>query len=118
MTLESLETLNDEQLQTVINRAGELLMRHDRERKEKALADARTILASAGLSLKDVARKGVGRRAAKPPVYRSGYCYQHASKPELTWNGKGQKPGWLRKLERQGKQPVELPETAGTPRSL
>jgi hypothetical protein len=63
MTLESLETLNDEQLQAVIARAGELLTQHDRDRKVKALAEARSILASAGLNLKNVTEKG---KAAKP----------------------------------------------------
>jgi hypothetical protein len=110
MTLESLEILNDEQLQAVIARAGELLKQHDRERKTKALADARSILASAGLNLKDVAAKGRGVNGIKAAVYRSGVRYQHPAKPELVWNAKGQKPGWLRELETHGKQPVELPE--------
>jgi hypothetical protein len=63
MTLESLEMLKDEQLQAVIARAGELLKQHDRERKDKALADARSILASAGLSLKDLGVTGRGGKA-------------------------------------------------------
>jgi hypothetical protein len=109
MTFESLETLTDEQLQSVITRAGELLKQHDRERKEKALADAQTILASAGLSLRDVTSKGKGSKISKPPVYRSGHSYQHPTKPELVWNAKGQKPGWLRELEREGRKAVELP---------
>jgi len=58
MTIESLETLSDEQLRAVIARAGELLKQHDRERKGKALSDARAILASVGLSLKDLGTKG------------------------------------------------------------
>jgi hypothetical protein len=97
----------------VITRAGELLKQHDRERKEKALTDARSILAVAGLSLKDVAGKGRGGKAAKPPVYLSGYRYQHPAKPDLVWNAKGQKPGWLRELEGQGRKPDELPQTQG-----
>jgi hypothetical protein len=65
MTLENLETLNDEELEAVIARAGALLKRHDRERKEKALADARLILASAGLNLKDMATKVKGSKTMK-----------------------------------------------------
>jgi hypothetical protein len=109
MTFDSLEALNDEQLQAIIARAGELLKQHDRERKEKALADARAILAGAGLSLKDVAAKGRGIKAAELPVYRGGHRYQHPTKPELAWNAKGHKPGWLRELERQGRNAVEVP---------
>jgi H-NS histone family len=104
MTLDSLETLNDEQLQSVIDRAGDLQKQHDRERKEKALADARLILAGAGLSLKDVAMKGTRSKSAKAPVYRSGHTYQHPTKPELVWNAKGQKPRWLRELEKEGRE--------------
>lgn len=67
MTLESLEMLNDEQLRAVIARAGELLKHHDRERKDKALADARSILTSAGLSLNNLASK---RRSERKPARR------------------------------------------------
>jgi DNA-binding protein H-NS len=110
MTVESVETLSDEQLQAVITRAGELLRQHDRERKEKALADARAILASAGLSLKDGAAKGrtTKTQAAAQKVYRSGHSYQHPTKPELVWNAKGQKPGWLRELEGDKLKAVEF----------
>jgi hypothetical protein len=66
MTLESLEILNDEQLTAVIARAGELLKQHDGERKAKALADARAVLASAGLILKDVMARGRSRKTSKP----------------------------------------------------
>ncbi|MGH7970483.1 MAG: H-NS histone family protein, partial [Limisphaerales bacterium] len=96
MTLDTLETLYDEQLQAVITRAGELLKQRDRERKEKALAEARAILVSAGLSLKDIAAKGRNAMPVKPLVYRSGHSYQHPTKPELVWNARGQKPGWMR----------------------
>jgi hypothetical protein len=68
MTLESLNTLNDEQLQTIIARAGELIKQHDRERKEKALADARSILGAAGLSLKNMTTKSRRSKVAEPPV--------------------------------------------------
>jgi hypothetical protein len=57
MTLDSLEALSDEQLTAVIARAGELLKQHDRQRKEKALTDARAILAAAGLNMKNVTAK-------------------------------------------------------------
>ncbi len=56
MTLESLNDLNDEQLQAVIARSQELLKQHDKERKQKALGDARAILSAAGLSLKKITK--------------------------------------------------------------
>jgi DNA-binding protein H-NS len=108
MTNEALQTLSDQELQEVIARSQEILKTRDRERKEHALAEARTLLSSVGLSLKSVAGKAV-RRAA---VYRGGRLYHHPAKPELVWNAKGQKPNWLRELEKTGGRAVETTEAA------
>jgi hypothetical protein len=109
MKLESLDTLKDEDLRAIIRRAEELLDQHDRERKEKALVDARSILEAAGLNLRDVASKGKSGKSGKGPVYHGGHQYQHPTKKELVWLAKGQKPGWLRQLEKEGSRAVELP---------
>lgn len=109
MKLETLDALKDEDLRAVIGRAEELLKQHDRERKDKALEDARTILASAGLSLRDVASRATGANRGKASPYRAGHHYQHPTKKELVWTAKGQKPGWLRQLEKEGSRAMELP---------
>jgi DNA-binding protein H-NS len=106
MTNQMLESLSDTELQEVIARSQDILKTRDRERKEKALADARTLLSSVGLSLKSVAGKA-SRRAA---VYRGGRLYRHPAKPELVWNAKGQKPNWLRELEKNGGRALEITE--------
>ena len=103
MTNETLAALSDEELREVIARSQEMLKTRDRERKEHALAEARTLLSSVGLSLKSVAGK-TARRAA----YRGGRLYRHPAKPELVWNAKGQKPNWLRELEKDGGRAVEI----------
>lgn len=108
MKLETLDALKDDDLRAIIGRAEELLKQHDRERKEKALEDARAILASAGLSFRDVASKGRGPNRGKTPAYRGGHHYQHPTKKELVWTAKGQKPNWVRELEVEGKRPVEV----------
>src|SRR5450432_1896634 len=100
-----LEKLGDDDLRAVISRAETLLKQHDTDRKEKALAEARTLLASVGLSLKDVARKSP---KAKATVYHSGRQYQHPANKALVWNGKGKKPGWLTGLEAEGKTAIEV----------
>jgi DNA-binding protein H-NS len=107
MRLDTLDTLKDDDLRAVISRAEELLRQHDRERKDKALVDARAILEAAGLSLKDVASRSNGK--TRGPVYVGGRRYQHPTKKELTWTAKGQKPNWLRQLEKEGSRAVELP---------
>lgn len=104
MTTDMLDALNDDELRTVIAHAQELLKNHDRERKEHALAEARTLLSSVGLSLKVAS----GKSAKRSPVYRGGHHYQHPMKPDLRWNARGQKPGWLRELEREGGKAVEV----------
>ena len=109
MKLDTLDTLNDAELQAVIERSKQLLDERDRQRKEKALEEARALLASVGLSLKDVAtgrpqKSGGG----KGVVYHAGRQYQHPTNKALTWNAKGQKPNWLRELEAQGGKAVEV----------
>jgi DNA-binding protein H-NS len=118
MKLDTLDGLSDDALQAIIARANELLKAHDEERKAKALADARalkakalsdarTVLASVGLSLKDI--NGKNRvRSGKAAAYHIGHQYQHPANKSLTWNGKGKKPGWLCELESEGGKAVEV----------
>jgi hypothetical protein len=67
------------------------------------------LLASVGLSLKSI----TGKPARRPILYKGGNLYRHPAKPELVWNAKGQKPNWLRDLEKEGGKAVEA-EAAGT----
>jgi DNA-binding protein H-NS len=112
-----LDGLNDDELRAVGARVHELLKAHEEERKAKALADARAlkakaltdaraVLASVGLSLKDMS--GKKPRSAKAPAYHVGRNYQHPTNKALSWNGKGQKPGWLRELEGEGGKAIEV----------
>lgn len=100
MKLDSLDSYTDDELRQAIAYADDLLKQRDQTRKEKALEDAKAILAKAGLNLQDIAGNGKGK-PAKTLVYRAGLTYQHPMQPELTWNAKGQKPNWLRALEKQ-----------------
>jgi H-NS histone family len=93
-------------LQAVIERAQGLLKQRDEDRKAKALSDARTLLASVGLSLKDLNGKGKAK-PAKGPVYHGGHTYRHPVDQALRWNAKGKKPGWLVTLESEGGKAVE-----------
>jgi hypothetical protein len=105
LKLDLLNDLNDDDLRAVDARCLELLTQHDTERKEKALSEARALLASVGLSLKDVARKAPKQKAL---VYHAGRTYQHPTNKALVWPGKGKKPGWLTTLEAEGKMAVEV----------
>jgi DNA-binding protein H-NS len=111
MKLETLDNLNDADLQAVITRAGDLLKQRDCDRKDKAKEDARAILAAAGLSFKDLNGKSKPK-AVKAPVYHTGHTYQHPTDKSLTWNGKGKRPAWIVALESKSEKAVEvmLPE--------
>lgn len=106
MNLDSLEKLGDDDLRAVIARAETLLKERDDDRKAKAMEQARSLLASVGLSLKDL--NGKIRRGAKGPVYHGGKSYQHPTNKALVWNAKGKKPGWLSALEAEGKTALEV----------
>ena len=102
-----LDALNDEELKGVIKLSEELLKKRDADRKAKALSDARALLASAGLSLKDIGAKPK-KKARAGPVYKGGRVYQHPSDKTLVWKANGQKPNWLRELEAQGGRAMEV----------
>ena len=107
MKLDILDALVDDDLRMVDARCLELLKQHDTQRKDKAMAEARTLLASVGLSLKDLVRKTPAPKA-KGPVYHSGRTYQHPVNKGLIWPGKGKKPGWLIALETEGGTAIEI----------
>jgi DNA-binding protein H-NS len=109
MKPDTLDALNDDELRALIERAQGLLRQRDEDRKAKALGDAKAILASVGLSLKDLGGKAKGK-PAKSVAYQGGHQYQHPTNKTLTWNAKGQKPRWLRELEAAGERAVEMSE--------
>jgi len=108
-----LDGLSDDELRAAIKHAEGLLKQRDDDRKAKALSEARTLLVSVGLSLKDIGTKS-RTRSGKAPAYHVGHNYQHPANKSLTWNGKGQKPGWLRELEGEGGKAIELAPEAAT----
>jgi hypothetical protein len=106
-TLDMLGALNDDELRAAIKQAEGILKQRDDDRKAKARSDARALLASVGLSLKDI--NGRSRvRSASAPVYQGGHLYQHPANKALVWNAKGQKPKWLRELEGEGGMAVQV----------
>jgi DNA-binding protein H-NS len=113
MKLDILDGLSDDELRAAIAHAEGLLKQRDDDRKAKALSDARTLLASVGLSLKNL--NGKSRVRSGKAAYHVGHHYQHPTNKALTWNGKGQKPGWLRELEGEGGKAVEVAASDGSP---
>ena len=113
---DSLDALNDSELREIINHSETLLRKRDEERKAKALADvralrakaesdARALLESVGLSLKHLSRKS---KSGQVPLYKGGRLYQHPENKAFVWKANGQKPNWLRELEKRGGKAVEV----------
>ena len=107
MKPDTLEALSDSELQSVIAHAQGLLKSRDEGRKAAAMEQARNLLASVGLSLKDLNGKGRSRPVKAQP-YKGGHLYRHPADKALVWNAKGQKPNWLRELEASGGKAVEV----------
>ena len=116
MKLDMLDALGDDDLRAISAQCEVLLKQHDGERKEKALDQARAMLAAVGLKLSDLNAKG--RKAAKGPVYHGGHSYQHPTNKALIWNAKGKKPGWLSALEAEGGKAVEAPANDNMPQPV
>ena len=113
MKLDMLDDLKDDELRAAIGHAQGLLKQRDDARKAKALADASAALAAVGLTLKDLVHGKARAKGAKAPAYHAGRQYQNPGNKTLVWNGKGQKPNWLRQVEAQGGRALELgPEAA------
>jgi DNA-binding protein H-NS len=117
--VDSLDALNDNELQEVINHSETLLKKRDEERKAKAIADvralrakteneSRALLESVGLNLKALGGKSK-KKGGQVPLYKGGRLYQHPENKALVWKANGQKPNWLRELEAQGGKAVEVP---------
>ena len=67
-------------------------------RKAEARAAAEAVAKEHGFSLGELAEMSpVQKRAAAAPKYR------HPENPEITWSGRGRKPGWIAEALEAGK---------------
>jgi len=103
-----LDAFSDDEIGEIKTLADNVLKRRDDERKAKAMEEARVTLAAVGLTFKDVVKAKI--KPAKGPQYKGGHTYQHPTNKTLVWNAKGQKPNWLRELEREGGKATQRPE--------
>lgn len=111
MKLETLDTLNDQDLQAVIVRSTDLLKDRDVKRKAKAREDATAILLAAGLTPKDLTKseaKGRSKsRRDEGPKFHANHVYEHPEDASKKWKGTGVKPEWVKELLKAGRMPVD-----------
>jgi hypothetical protein len=106
MTPEDLDYVqNDDTLRAIISRAQDLLTQRAKKREEDAIAAARAELAKAGLTFADV--EGIDRKKAKKTApLKAGQKIVHPDDPKKVYvAGKGRRPEWVNKLEKDGRLP-------------
>jgi hypothetical protein len=84
------------------------LEQRKRRRREEAMAEIRRIAETENIPVRFDA-KSRPKKSAKAPLYKSGRSYRHPTDETLVWKANGQKPGWLRELEKEGGRAVEIP---------
>jgi DNA-binding protein H-NS len=108
-----LESLDEEALQQVIRQAQELLQARQQQKRREAIEQARSILAGAGLTAKDLTAES---RASSPrsrksaaktaPAMRAGDRYVNPANAAQSWTvGRGRVPNWFRELRDAGTLP-------------
>ncbi len=108
MSAIDLQSLDVEELEAVISEAQELLKKRRTERRDKAIADAKAILAKAGISPRELTDKParVRKRSKPDTALVAGTKYVNPDKPDQVYTaGRGRKPQWLTDLRAQGRMP-------------
>ena len=99
--LPAIENLDDDALRALIEGARKLLEKRDRERKQKALADAKALLEAAGLSVSDLQPKKSGGK--KKPARPTGQVFTNPADASQTYTtGRGRPPKWFSDMQKAG----------------
>src|SRR5262245_24965366 len=109
MASERLQAMTDEQLQEWVEEAQDEQERRKKAKRQKAIDDAKALLAAAGLSLKDALSsgtgKGKGKKAGQP--LKQGQRYVNPANPSEVYTvGRGRRPKWFADLEAKGQTPA------------
>ncbi len=104
-----LEHQSEESLEELLNKTATLLKQKQDTRRRTAIEQINAIATAAKIT---VTIKGEKRLSAQPKdadeEATANKTYQHPEKPELTWNGKGQTPKWLKLLIKAGHEKEEF----------
>lgn len=107
MNSPDLEQLDIQQLEQLIEGAKALLEIRLRERKARAMMQARAILEEAGVSPRELARTKADKKQGL--VVKQGVTYVNPDNPSESWTaGKGRRPKWLSALAVNGGAALEV----------
>lgn len=106
MTTTDLQQFSIEDLTRFIDDAKGLLEIRLRERKARAMMQARAILEEAGVSPRELARTKADKKQGL--VVKQGVTYVNPDNPSESWTaGKGRRPKWLNELAVNGGAALE-----------
>lgn len=91
-------SLTLDQLKEINRKSAAAIASYESRTRKEAIAKATEIARAAGFaSLEDMVAAKPGRGGKTEPKYR------HPENPDLTWTGRGRKPGWITEALEAGK---------------
>ena len=88
-----LSAISIEELQTLLTQIPEEITRRKKSERKAVLEKMEALAASAGFSLEELI-SDTPAKAAKPKRVVA-VKYRHPDNAQLTWTGRGKKPGWV-----------------------
>lgn len=96
-------TLTLEQLKEINRESAAAITSYEARTRKEAIAKATEIAKAAGFaSLEEMVTTKPARAGKAEPKYR------HPENPDLTWTGRGRKPGWIAEALEAGKSLEDL----------
>lgn len=103
MTEINLDTLSLSELKQLEKSVAKAITSFEDRRKAEARAKVDELARELGYSFEDLA-EAASTRKRSPSVAK----YRHPENPELTWSGRGRKPGWISEALGAGKSLEDL----------
>ncbi len=103
-----LEHQSEESLEELLNKTATLLKQKQETRRRTAIEQINAIAAEAKITVTIKGEKRSPQTKELGEDSAADKTYQHPDKPELTWNGSGQPPKWLKTLIKSGRDKSEF----------
>lgn len=98
-----LESMDLKELKKLRRDVDKAIESYEERSRREAMKEVERIAKEHGISVGElIGSKSSRKKSAPTPKYR------HPESPELTWSGRGRKPGWLKEQLDQGKSLDDL----------
>ena len=103
MDQSELEGMDVKELKKLRRDVDKAIETYEERSRREAMKEVERIAKEHGISVGElIGGKSSRKKSAPAPKYR------HPDNPELTWSGRGRKPGWLKEQIEQGRQLEDL----------